>query len=124
KEPCQQALTPEIVCRCLVDAVEIERRSGFAGNVHQLRRFGLHAKGKLIRLNDTLELRVALCLFQMLAVERLDEIKLLPLQLKRRLWIADVSNLGLCQRRGLPADRRALVNRRQKRRAISLRTRN
>ena len=81
----QQALTSEIVRRSLIDAVEIERRFGFAGNVRQLRRFGLHAKRKLVRLDDAFKLRISLRQFQVLAVECLDEIELLPLQIKRRL---------------------------------------
>ena len=116
--PRHQALAAVIVGRRLIDAVQIERRLALARQVEHVRRMVLHAKRQLVRIDHRFQVAVARVRFQLRAIQRLHQIELRLLRLRRPLAVEQIANLRILRRHARPADRRSLIHGRQKRIAI------
>ena len=113
--PRQQALPPEVVGRLLIDAVQVERRLALVGDIHQVRRFGLHPEGQFKRLDAAFQLRIAAKVPQLLLVHALQHVQLHPLQIGWDVVVADVVDGGGFGGNAGVADGRALIRGGQKR---------
>ena len=116
-----QALASEILGGAVADTVTLERGPAFIPDIHQLRHGRLHAEREFVRLDDALDLRALFFALEQVAVQRLDKVELLTLQLPGDLLVVEVA-----QRSGadvlveLP-NLGALIKRRQKGAAVILR---
>ena len=118
---CHQALAAEILGGAVADAVTLERSLAFIADVHQFRHGRLHAESQFVRLDDTLDLRALFFSVEQIAVQRLNKVELLALQLGRNVFVVEVA-----QRSGTDilvelANLGSLIKRRQKSAAVILR---
>ena len=118
-EPARLETLPAVVVgRLLADPVKGERRRGFLRKIERVGGVVLQAPAELEGTGRRLELVVAGFRAELLFVQRAHELEL-PLLLgggARR--VADIAQTGLNRFLPGPADRRALVDRREKRAAV------
>ena len=119
--PRHETLPPEIFRLLFVDAVEIQRRGRFVGNVHQTGRVHLHAIREFKRIDRRFNLAFVRRRLKLRAIESLQQLKLPLLFGRRQFRVRNIFDARLVSGLFSAANRGALINGGQKCVAIVLR---
>ena len=104
-----QALPAEVGGDLVVDAVQVERCLRLLRRVEDWRRLHLHAERQLVGLDQAFELRSSPPISWSIRLRALNQVELLPLQVRGEVRIAQVADLGFLHRCARVTDARALV---------------
>ncbi len=112
-----EALPAEVAGGRVIEAIEPLRRRRFLRNLLDLRRRRLHPERQLERRDPALERRIGPGLIQVVAIHLLDQVQIQALQLPGCGCVRDERDLRPVRADPRRADGRALIDRRQERRA-------